>query len=152
MCARWRPGKMTWLSARLHAPLWLAALLTVAVPAGVGAQGASKVAAEAPSASVPLAPEVITRDAQGRATVRAIRLTEPLRLDGVLDDAVYTRELPFGGFTQSVPDTGQPSSQRTEAWVLFDDTTLYIVGHCFDTAPPSQWVVSEMRRDTPQLR
>ncbi len=133
--------------------LTLAALLAAA-PAGVAAQGPAKLATAValPAPPIPVAPEVITRDAQGRATVRAIRLTEPLRFDGVLDDAVYSRELPFGGFTQSVPDTGQPSSQRTDAWVLFDDTTLYIVGRCFDTAPPSEWVVSEMRRDTTQLR
>lgn len=145
---------MPGLTVRLRSALSLAAVLTTVIPAGVAAQAPAKLvtAVAAPGAPAPVAPEVITRDAQGRATVRALRLTEPLRFDGVLDDPIYTRELPFGGFTQSVPDTGQPSSQRTEAWVLFDDTTLYIVGRCFDTTPPSEWVVSDMRRDTTQLR
>ena len=40
----------------------------------------------------PIAPEVITRDASGKATVRAIKLTAPLRVDGTLDEAVYTQE------------------------------------------------------------
>src|SRR5262249_52298620 len=39
----------------------------------------------------PVSPEVISRDpASGRATVRAVRVTEPLRLDGQLEEAVYT--------------------------------------------------------------
>ena len=105
-----------------------------------------------PAAHTPVAPEVIWRDAQGRATVRAIRLTEPLKFDGALDDAVYTREQSFGDFTQSVPDTGQPSTQRTEAWILFDRTTLYISGRCYDSTPAATWVMNEMRRDTAQLR
>ena len=47
---------------------------------------------------VPVAPEVITRDSAGHATVRAIKLTSPLRVDGKLDEDVYQREQPFGGF------------------------------------------------------
>ena len=37
----------------------------------------------------PAAPEVISRDDEGRATVRAIRVTEPMRTDGELDEAFY---------------------------------------------------------------
>ena len=37
----------------------------------------------------PQAPDVIARDAAGRATVRAVRVTEPLRIDGALDERVY---------------------------------------------------------------
>ena len=43
----------------------------------------------APAAQEKAAP-VLGRDAEGRATVRAIRLAAPLRLDGPLDEAVYT--------------------------------------------------------------
>ena len=48
----------------------------------------------------PVAPAVITRNAAGQATVRAIKLTSPLKVDGTLDDDVYTREQPFGGLQQ----------------------------------------------------
>ncbi|MCE2540862.1 MAG: hypothetical protein J4G16_10885, partial [Acidobacteria bacterium] len=37
----------------------------------------------------PVAPEIVARDAAGRATVRAVRLNAPLRVDGVLDDGIY---------------------------------------------------------------
>ncbi len=100
----------------------------------------------------PIAPAVITRDGAGRATIRAIRLTEPLRFDGRLDDAVYRAELSVSDFVQQVPREGAPATERTEAWVLFDDEYIYIAARCWDTAPPERWVANEMRRDTNQLR
>jgi TolB-like protein len=37
----------------------------------------------------PQPPAVITRNAAGRATIRAIRIAEPLRIDGTLDERIY---------------------------------------------------------------
>ena len=42
----------------------------------------------------------MTRDEEGRTTVRAIRLAEGIRLDGVLDEAVYETVAPITGFIQ----------------------------------------------------
>ena len=100
----------------------------------------------------PVFPESITRDARGRATVRAIRLDEPLVLDGRLDEALYRDHRPFGDFIQVTPVAGQPSSERTDVWVSFDDTHVYVTCRCWDEAPPEQWVANELRRDTPGLR
>jgi hypothetical protein len=38
-------------------------------------------------------------------------------------------------FTQWVPRDGQPASQRTEAYLGYDETHLYVVFLCFDTEP-----------------
>jgi len=100
----------------------------------------------------PTFPETITRDDLGRATVRAIRLTEPLVLDGQLDEAVYAENLPFGGFVQASPTSGAPASERTEAWILYDDTHIYVVCRCWDAAPPERWMANEFRRDSNGLR
>ena len=62
----------------------------------------------------PIAPEVITRDSAGRVTVRAIKLTAPLILDGKLDEEVYQREQAFGGFLQVAPKYGAQETERTE--------------------------------------
>src|SRR5215217_1893170 len=62
----------------------------------------------------PVAPDVITRNAAGQATIRAIKLTSPLKLDGVLDEEVYTREKPFGGLIQVAPRFGEEMSERSE--------------------------------------
>ena len=89
---------------------------------------------------------VVPRDAQGQATVRATRLTAPLQIDGRLDEPVYETVRSITDFIQQLPDEGALGSERTQAWVLFDDDSIYISARCYDTAPPSAWVANEMRR------
>lgn len=98
----------------------------------------------------PVAPETISRNEAGGATIRAVRI-QGLVVDGALDEAVYTTVPSFGGFIQMEPTAGAPATERTEAWVLFDDTHLYIVARVWDAAPESEWVVNEMRRDSSNL-
>jgi hypothetical protein len=52
----------------------------------------------------PVAPAMINRDEKGNATVRAFRVTEPIRLDGRLDEAGYRDVQAITGFYQSRPD------------------------------------------------
>ena len=56
---------------------------------------------DGPPAPVP--PEVIARDAVGRATIRVVRLTAPIRVDGRLDEAVYASVPPISDFIQTEP-------------------------------------------------
>jgi hypothetical protein len=95
----------------------------------------------------PLAPASIARTDQGRATIRAIKLTEPLNLDGVLDEAAYEENLPADGFIQTIPQEGQPVSERTEAWVMYDGENIYLSCRCWDSAGPEGWIANELRRD-----
>ncbi|MBM4185163.1 MAG: carbohydrate binding family 9 domain-containing protein [Gemmatimonadetes bacterium] len=85
--------------------------------------------------------------AQDRATVRAARVTEPLVVDGVLDEPLYSTTTPVSAFVQAVPLEGGEPSQRTEAWVAFDDANVYVAARVHDTAPESAWIANEMRRD-----
>jgi len=101
---------------------------------------------------MPIAPEVVARDDQGRTTVRATRLTQEIRLDGRLDEAVYETVPPITGFIQQIPDEGALASERTDAWVFFDETSIYVSARAYDSAPPSEWVANEMRHDVIQLR
>ena len=100
----------------------------------------------------PVAPAVMSRDEAGRTTVRAIRLAEGIRLDGQLDEAVYHTVPAITDFIQQVPDIGAPATEKTEAWVMFDEINVYVSARVWDSAPESQWVANEMRRDTNQLR
>ena len=104
---------------------------------------------DGPPAPVP--PATITRDASGGATVRAIRLDEPLRVDGVLDEPVYTRVEPFGGFIQQSPDEGAPATEGTDNWILFDDESIYVGARVYESVPESEWVANEMQRDSFRL-
>jgi hypothetical protein len=97
-------------------------------------------------------PETVARDDRGRATIRAVRTTEPMRIDGRLDELMYEAVNPIVGFIQNVPEVGQPVSQRTEAWILFDADNIYVSAKCWDSSPESEWVANEMRRDGNQIR
>ncbi len=99
----------------------------------------------------PVAPETITRDASGGATVRAVRLDGPWQLDGVLNEPVYTDVQGFGDFIQQAPDEGAPASERTEAWILYDDEAIYVAARLWESVPESEWVANEMQRDSFQL-
>ena len=100
----------------------------------------------------PIAPASITRDADRRPTVRAIKLTEPFVHDGRLDERVYGDNEPFGDFIQVVPRNGELASERTDVWITYDDRNIYVSARVHDSAPPEQWVANELRRDTNQMR
>ncbi len=95
----------------------------------------------------PVAPAVIARDELGRVTMRAIRLDEPLRLDGQLDEPVYEAIEAVTNFIQQEPSEGAPATERTEVWVLFDSEAVYISVRCWDSEP-DRTVANEMRRDS----
>ena len=99
----------------------------------------------------PLAPETLARDAEGQVTVRAVPLDRPLDIDGNLDEGVYEIVPSLSDFVQQQPDEGAPSTERTEAWVFYDDNSLYISARNWDSAPESRWVANEMQRDSFQI-
>jgi hypothetical protein len=88
----------------------------------------------------------LTRDAQGRATVRAVRLTEPLRVDGRLDEEIFSTTPPASGFLDTEPVSGRAAEEQTDVWVLFDDENVYVVARCWESRPERR-VANEMRRD-----
>ena len=99
----------------------------------------------------PQAPEVMSRDAAGRATVRATRLTAPLDIDGTLDEDVYEHVPAISGFIQQEPDEGAAATERTEAWVFYDEAHVYVTARLWDSAPEAQWIANDMRRDSFQI-
>ena len=95
----------------------------------------------------PALPATISRDSQGRTTVRAVRLQEPIRLDGSLDEAVYRTVTPMSDFVQTEPAPGAPATERTEVWIAFDDVNVYVAVRASESQP-ERMVVNEMRRDS----
>jgi len=106
----------------------------------------------APDPPPPTDPDVIVRAENGRVVVRGTRLTTPLVIDGVLDEPLYDEVKPISDFIQTVPNEGELASERTEAWISYDDTNFYLSCKCYDSAPPEDWTANEYRRDTNQLR
>ena len=150
------------LGARSFRPIAAVLLVFTAVvglgiaprPATIFAQAEEAVdGASAPvlvpgSAPPPSPPEVINRTDTGQATLRAVRLEGALRLDGALDDAVY-RDVPsISDFIQIEPDAGQPATEKTEAWIFFDEANVYVSARAWDSSPEENWIANEMRRDS----
>jgi hypothetical protein len=79
-------------------------------------------------------------------TMRAYRLTQPLVVDGLLDDAVYHTTEPAPKFLQQEPRVGELATEQTEMWVFFDDRNVYVSARMHDSEP-DRMIADEMRRD-----
>jgi hypothetical protein len=95
---------------------------------------------------MPAAGDIVARDDSGNVTVRATRIPEGIRIDGRLDDEVYARIAPVGGLIQQEPRQGQPATENSDVWILFDDDNLYVTCRCWE-AHPDEIVANELRRD-----
>src|SRR5687768_14674885 len=94
---------------------------------------------------------VVTRDGSGQTIIRATRISRPPSVDGRLDDAVYREVPPIIGFIQQEPREGEPVTEPTQAWVMFDDDNIYIACRCSD-ARPETIESKDMRRDSTNQR
>ncbi len=68
--------------------------------------------------------------------VHAFRITKtPPKIDGQLNDEVWTLAPAAEGFTQWDPDNGSPLTERTLIQVAYDDRYLYVGVRCLDRMP-----------------
>jgi Domain of unknown function (DUF5916)/Carbohydrate family 9 binding domain-like len=88
---------------------------------------------------------------QPAPTVRAYRVAQPMRIDGKLDEEIYKSTPAISDFVQQEPDEFKPATEKTEAWIFFDEDNVYISARNWETHPERR-VANEMRRDTNQLR
>jgi hypothetical protein len=128
-------------------------------PADAGQAAVSAAGPSSPAAAVstelpfaiegpapPVLPERIARDDAGRATIRAIRLAEPLRVDGRLEEAVYRQEQAVSDFVQTEPVEGGPATEKTELWIMFDRDNVYVAFRVFESQPERR-VANVMQKD-----
>jgi hypothetical protein len=84
--------------------------------------------------------------ASGRPVAQAVRTATAPTIDGFLSDEAWQQAEPLTGFVQAEPAEGQPASERTEVFILYDDVALFIGARMFD-ANPSQIVTTDTSRD-----
>ncbi|MBI4521599.1 MAG: carbohydrate binding family 9 domain-containing protein, partial [Gemmatimonadetes bacterium] len=82
-----------------------------------------------------------------RRVARAALTTAAPVLDGVLDEGVWQQATPLTDFTQSEPLEGQPSSERTEVRILYDNDFVYVGVMCYDR-DAEQILITDSRRDS----
>jgi hypothetical protein len=83
-----------------------------------------------------------------RPAVSAHRVTERVRMDGVLDEAGWAAAPVIDQFVQQEPNEGQPATDQTEVRVLYDAGHLYIGIRAYSALGVT---ATEMRRDADRL-
>src|SRR5438270_1518018 len=91
-------------------------------------------------------PAAAESSAAGMRVLRGARVIVAPRLDGRLDDSVWTTAPLATDFIQNYPQGGAAPSRRTEARVLFVGDALYVGIRAFDS--PDSIIAPLMRRDS----
>jgi len=81
------------------------------------------------------------------APVRAVRTTEPIVVDGRLDEAVWKSDNAVTELAQYDPHQGESPTQKTEIRIVYDDEAIYVGARMYDTNPDSI-VARVSRRDS----
>lgn len=77
------------------------------------------------------------QDASGKKEYTAVRIFSPPKIDGILDDSCWINVVVATDFTQSEPNPGNPSRQKTEVKFVYDNSFLYISAMMYDAYPDS---------------
>jgi hypothetical protein len=83
-----------------------------------------------------------------RATksLQALRIDEPIAIDGRLDEPAWARAEVGRDFYQQDPDDGELTTEPSEIRFLYDADALYFAGRFFDSDPRGP-IVDELKRD-----
>src|SRR3989440_8581359 len=65
--------------------------------------------------------------------IQAVRVSDPIKIDGLLDESSWSLAQPATDFKQERPTEGASASERTEVRVLFDDKNIYFGIRAFDS-------------------
>ena len=81
----------------------------------------------------------------------AHRMSEEIKVDGVLDEPVWQSVEPIRQLYQIQPDQGELATEQSEVRILYDDKKLYF-GFIFFDSEMDKIVANDMRRDSSGLR
>src|SRR2546422_769077 len=83
--------------------------------------------------NTPAKPAQLPSPSSGLRRIQAVRITDGLKIDGLLDEPAWSLAQPATEFLQQQPAEGAPASERTEVRVLFDDKNIYFGIRAFDS-------------------
>jgi hypothetical protein len=97
--------------------------------------------------STGIATAAVPTDVRGNpCELNAVYTEQAPRIDGYIDEDVWSRGVLATYFTQREPDTGELVSERTGVRILYDQDNLYFLFICGDSEP-DRMVANTMRRD-----
>src|ERR1035438_1326869 len=70
-------------------------------------------------------------------SVTAVKTTEHITIDGILNEAVWQGAPSVDLFIQRDPVEGIEPSQKTAVYIAYDDDALYVAARMYDTHPDS---------------
>lgn len=79
-------------------------------------------------------------------TITAIRISEPVHIDGDLNKSVWRDALKISEFRQSEPVEGGTPTEETQVAILYDTHNIYFGVWCFDSQP-DKLSAKQMTRD-----
>src|SRR6266436_2583048 len=114
---------------RFRAPMFALSLtlFSVATQAQQPATSINPQPASSPS------PTPLSQDSTGQRRIQAVRISEAVKIDGLLDESAWALAQPATDFLQQQPSEGAAASERTEVRVLFDDKSIYFGIRAFDS-------------------
>jgi hypothetical protein len=101
--------------------LWIGLL----APGSLGASPQEPVTPQPPS------------DRRTPRTASVTSISDPITIDGVLDEPVWGTTPTIGALVQRQPNPGTEPSERTDVRLLYDDGHLYIGVMAYDSEPPT---------------
>jgi len=76
--------------------------------------------------------------------VRAVRLAQPVTIDGFLLEPMWQSAERVSAFLQRDPKEGEAASESTMVYIAYDDAALYIAARLYDSHPDS--IVARLAR------
>src|SRR5215216_2932844 len=114
---------------------WLASILLLLTWASFAAQTSQpSIQGETPKSSQPARPQAGSQEL-GPHSIQVRRATDPIKIDGRLDEPAWSEADVAAEFRMEEPNEGSPASEKTEVRVLFDEKNLYVGIHAFDSEP-----------------
>jgi hypothetical protein len=92
-------------------------------------------------------PAQLPQQNAGQRRILAVRITDAIKIDGLLDEPIWSVAEAATDFRQETPTEGAPASEKTEVRVLYDDKNLYLGIRAFD-ADPAKLNARDLVRDS----
>lgn len=99
----------------------------------LAAQGQELPTRDVTQQSTPAPTKQLPSPNTGTRRIQAVRVSDHIKIDGLLDESAWSLAQPATDFRQERPTEGAPASERTEVRVLYDDKYIYLAIRAADS-------------------
>ena len=84
---------------------------------------------------------------EGKKSLTVHSASEEITLDGELKEPSWANAQKLGNFHQQYPYDTAYAITKTEVFVTYDETALYVAAICYDNHPEKAYVIQSLKRD-----